>query len=282
MIDIIIIGSGPAGLSAAINAAARNVAPVILGRKKDTSGLFKAESINNHLGMPNMTGENMMDAFFSHAKSLDVEIREGRVLQAVSAGNRFMINFDNEFLEAKSLILTTGINKKSGAKGESELLGKGVSYCATCDGMLYRSKTVIVAGEIAEAEEDANFLSEICSKVYYVHSYDGQPKVTAGVVVIKGKVTEVFGEDYVTGAEIGGENIPCDGVFFIKESTPASTLLPGIETDGGAIKVNRYMETNIDGVYAAGDCTGWPYQISKAIGDGLIAAQQCVRRLKKA
>ncbi|MDR1065919.1 MAG: FAD-dependent oxidoreductase [Clostridiales bacterium] len=284
MKDMIIIGAGPAGLSAAISAAARNVIPVVIGAKKSSGGLYKAEKINNYIGMPDVTGAEMMEAFLSHARNAGVEIKEGRALNILPAGEKFIINFEKDILEARAVILATGVEKRANVKGESEFLGKGVSYCATCDGMLYRSKTVVIEGEMSEGEEDANFLSDICAKTYYVYSYEGQPKVKENVTVIKGKVTEIFGGEFAEGAVVksdgGDEKIQCDGVFLIKESTPVSALLSGIETEGGAIKVDRYMGTNIPGVYAAGDCTGSPFQVSKAVGEGLVAALTSVKHLK--
>lgn len=277
MIDVAIIGGGPAGLSAAVNISARNKKAVILGRKKETSAIWKAERINNHLGMPGMRGNEIMDVFENHAKMAEIEIREGRTMQIMPMGSHFMINFENEFIEAKSIILATGIEKGQKVKGEEEYLGKGVSYCATCDGMLYRGKNVVVIAETEEGEEDANFLSEICEKVYYVNMYGKQSHLKDGIDVLEGKVSEVFGDEFVTGIEAGKDKINVDGAFFIKASTPLDSIIYGIETSDHSIVVSRQMETNIRGVFACGDVTGKPYQLSKAIGEGQIAGQSAVR-----
>ncbi len=288
MVDIAIIGAGPAGLSAAINGVARNKSVLVLGQKRETSWIYKAEKVNNHLGMPEISGKAMIDKFYEHALSLNIQIKEGRALQILPMGDYFVINFDNELIEAKTLILAIGTEKKSGVKGEEELLGSGVSYCATCDGMLYRGKNVVVYGEIPEGYEDAKFLAGICKEVIYVYSSDSNSGDSISDISsancsfnkkIKGKITEVLGEKQVTGVIVNNEKISCDGVFFVKETMPLTTLIPGLETKDGAIIVNRLMETNLKGVYAAGDCTGWPLQISKAIGEGLVAAQSCTKYL---
>jgi thioredoxin reductase (NADPH) len=281
MIDIAIIGGGPAGLSAAINAAARNKKAVVFGRKKETSALWKAEKINNHLGMPEQSGSALMTQFLSHAAAMAIEIKEGRTFQIMPMGSHFMINFENDFIEAKAVIFATGIEKGNKIKGEETYLGKGVSYCATCDGMLYRGKDVIVIAETEEGEEDANFLSEICNKVYYVNKHSGGEKLNQNIEVLATGVSEVIGDEFVTAVQTGetGGQIPVEGAFFIKAATPLDSLIYGIETAEHAIVVDRQMATNIPGVFACGDVTGKPYQLSKAIGEGQIAGQAAVRYL---
>ena len=277
MIDIAIIGAGPAGLSAAVNAAARNRTVAVFGRKKETSNLYKAEKVNNHLGMQNKTGKEILDLFYQHVKELDIPVHEGRVMQIIPMGDSFSINFDNEFLEARSIILALGITKGGTITGEAEYLGRGVSYCATCDGMLYKGKNVLVIGEIEEAVEDAKFLSGICDSVTYVSKHKPEH---LEINFVAGKPTEVLGDDVVTGVVVNGETLLCDAAFFVKAATPIEQLVYGLDSSEGYINVNRLMETNVKGLFACGDCTGWPYQLSNAIGEGLVAAQQADRYLK--
>ena len=144
MLDIAIIGSGPAALSAAVNARQRNKSVCVFGRSLDSSLLFAAEKVDNYLGLPDMTGEEMLNEFYAHAVKRGVEFRECRITQILSMGDSFMVNADNEFIQAKTLILAIGLSKSKGIAGEMDYLGKGVSYCATCDGMLYRNKKVVV------------------------------------------------------------------------------------------------------------------------------------------
>ena len=265
MLDIAIIGAGPAGLSAAINAYARGRSAVVFGRGRSTSFIYKAERIDNVLGLPGLSGSEMIDKFYSHAESLGVEIKEGRVMQIMPMGDHFAINFENEIESAKAIILATGIVKGDTIEGEEEFLGKGVSYCATCDGMLYRGKNVAIVGDSHEAEADAEFLSKIAAKVH----------------VVKSKPIRVMGGDFVSGLETKEGHIACDGVFFDKETLPFDSLLAGLElTDNGTVLVDRLQQTSIPGVFAAGDCTGWPYQLPKAVGEGLVAAQQADRYIR--
>lgn len=273
MFDIGIIGSGPAALSAAVNAKQRNKSVCVFGRSLDSSLLFAAEKVDNYLGMPDVTGEEMLNQFYAHAVKRGVEFKESRISQIMSMGDYFVINADNEFFEAKTLILAIGLNKSRGIEGEMEYLGKGVSYCATCDGMLYRGKKVVVVGENEEGEAEANFLADVCEQVTYVPLYQPVLNLKETVEVLQGKPKAVVGEGVrVTGIEVDGETVECDGIFFAKNSTPPESLLFGLNTDGKNIIVDRNMATNLPGVYAAGDCTGAPFQIAKAVGEGLVAA----------
>ena len=205
------------------------------------------------------------------------KIRECKVSQIMPYGEGFMINIGDDIIQAKSIILALGISRGKTIENEENMVGKGVSYCATCDGMLYRNKTVVVIGDSYEAESDVNFLSELCSKVYYLPLYKEEINVNASVEIISGKAEKVLGSDVVTGIMIDGKEINCDGIFFIKQSIPLKSLINGLEIKNGSVVVDRDMQTNIKGIFAAGDCTGKPYQISKAVGEGLIAGQNAVK-----
>ncbi len=281
MLDIAVIGAGPAGLSAAINAKVRNKNVEVFGNKPNNTWLYRAENLNNHLGFQNVTGKNMLESFISHVESMDIKINYGRVIQILPMGEYFMINFENNIIQAKAVILCTGIEKKSGIKNESEFVGKGLSYCATCDGMLYKGKNVVVYAETEEGEEEANFLSEICETVTYVYNYDKIENLNSNIKTIKGKPSAVFGDELAEGIVLEGEEMPFEGLFFIRENTPTDSLIQGLDKEKSIIKTNKLMETNLKGVFASGDCTGWPYQVSKAVGEGLVSAQQAVKYLDK-
>ena len=277
MIDVAVIGAGPAGLSAAINVLQRNKTVEILGRSPKTSLLFAAENVDNYLGMQNVTGEELINSFYNHAIEKGAKIRECKVSQIMPFGEGFMINIGDDIIQAKTIILALGISRGKTIENEENMIGKGVSYCATCDGMLYKNKTVVVIGDSYEAESDDNFLSELCSKVYYLPLYKEEINVNDSVEIIRGKAEKVLGNDVVSGIMIDGKEINCDGIFFIKQSIPLKSLINGLEIKNGSVVVDRDMQTNIKGIFAAGDCTGKPYQISKAVGEGLIAGQNAVR-----
>lgn len=282
MLDIAIIGAGPAGLSAAITGVIRNKTVKVFGNPPSTSYIYKAERVDNYLGLGGITGAEMMERFTNHAKDLGVEIHYGKVIEIFPMGDYYTLNVENEFIEAKTVILANGISKASTLEGENEFLGRGVSYCATCDGPLYRGKTVIVIGDSAHAEEDANYLAEVCDKVYYVPMYKELVNLAPQIEVVKSRAKKIYGEQVVSGIELTDQSLDVNGVFIIKESIPTTKLLQGIVLEQQAIKVNRYMETNMPGVYAAGDCTGRPYQVAKAVGEGSTAVLQAVSYLNAA
>lgn len=279
MLDIAIIGAGPAGLSAAINGVIRNKKVKVFGNNPTTSWIYKAERIDNYIGMLGATGQEMVESFVNHAKEMGVEIHEGRVIEIFPMGESYMLNVENEFIEAKTIVLANGITKSKTLPGENELLGRGVSYCATCDGPLYRGKSVVLIGDSSEAEEDVNYLAEVCEKVYYVPLYKDIKNIRDNIEVIYDKPKRIVGEGVVERLELADSTLDVNGIFIIKESIPTTQLLKGIELENQAVKVNNFMETSMVGVYAAGDCTGKPYQVAKAVGQGTTAALQAVSYL---
>ncbi len=283
MIDVAIIGGGPAALSAAINCRRRNKTVKIFARGLDTSMLFTAEKVDNYPGLPDMGGEELLNRFQQHAIQSGVTFQRCRISQILPMGDHFMINAENEFVEARAIILATGIHKSRGIQGEAEAIGKGVSYCATCDGMLYRGKKVVVVGENEEGEAEANFLADICTEVTYVPLYEPVLYLKENVTVMRTKPLAVVTENGVlTGLETKDGVISCDGIFFAKNSMPPDSLIYGLKTEGAQIVTDKRMATNLPFVYAAGDCTGAPYQIAKAVGEGQVAALSAVQDLDAA
>ena len=212
----------------------------------------------------------MLETFHAHAKEAGVACLEGRALSALP-WNGFQVSVGSQVLSAGALILAPGVVRQKKFPGEAEYLGRGVSYCATCDGMLYRGKPVAVVGRSPDAPEEANFLKNLGCQVTYLAPKRPEaleadiPFVQTGTVSIQGQLT-------VTGLTANGETIPCAGVFILRPAVAPTDLLPTLATDNGAIQVDRSMATNLPGVFAAGDCTGAPYQIAKAAGEGQVAA----------
>ncbi|MEA4823655.1 MAG: FAD-dependent oxidoreductase [Clostridiaceae bacterium] len=274
--DVAIIGCGPAGISAAINCKVRNKNIIFFGSEFCTAKMYKSPQIFNYLGYPNITGAELRELFIKHALEAGAEFTKEKVTMVVPMGDEFSIAGANDIYRAKAVILATGITFKKAIKGESEFLGKGVGYCATCDAPLYRGKTVAMLAYDKEAEEEANFLSEICKKVYFVPLYKDMGTLNEKIEVVKDTPVEIIGENKVTHLVLKNSKIEVDGVFVIKEVASPEQLVPGVEMDGPHIKVNRNMETNIEGLYAAGDCAGKPYQLSKAGGEGQLAALNAI------
>lgn len=267
--DSIIIGGGPAGLSAAVQLRRRNRSVLILSNPTSHNPLWKSEQIDNYLGLPALSGEELMNRFLDHALSMGAELRVGRVLSAMPFDG-WMLTVGNDVYQAKTLIVASGVARGVKYEGERRLLGRGVSYCATCDGMLYRNKPVVVIGRSEDAPHEAEYLSQIGCQVTYVspkqpeHLPDSIPYVKAGKI-------EIQGQNAVEAVNANGTVLPCSAVFVLRESVAPSDLFPDLELENGFLKVNRQQETSLKGVFAAGDCTGKPLQISKAVGEGLVA-----------
>lgn len=274
--DIAIIGSGPAGLSAAINAKIRNKKIIVFGNKNLSNKLVKAPKINNYLGMYNISGEKLKETFESHINAMDINIKDEKVTAVYAMGEYFSIMVNEKIYESKTVIIATGIEYGKPIKGEEEFLGRGVGYCATCDAPLYRDKTVTIIGYNKEAEEEANFVSELAAKLYYVPMYRDEYKLDNSIELVKDTPVKIEGDNLVKKLVLKDRKLDTDGVFVLKDSVSPSQLVPGLDMEGGHIKVDKGMKTNIDGCFAAGDCTGKPYQYIKSAGEGQVAALNAV------
>ncbi|MDF2520857.1 MAG: FAD-dependent pyridine nucleotide-disulfide oxidoreductase [Clostridia bacterium] len=280
MYDVAIIGGGPAGLSAALNIKIRNKSFVLFGGIEKVTGLTKAPQVDNYLGLPAMSGADMLDAFKKHAEHMDIEIKHEKVQNILNMGDYFALNTGANFYEAKTLILATGHAKAKYMPGEREYLGRGLGYCATCDGPLYRNKSVAIISENQEGEEEANYLSELCSEVYYIPIYKAEYKVNEKVKLIQEKAVEILGdENKTTALKTDKSELVVDGIFIVRNVIPMGQLLEGLEIEEGSIKVDKNMAASMPGVYACGDAVGKPYQIAKAVGEGTVAALSAVKYL---
>ena len=274
--DIAIIGTGPAGLSAAITATIRNKKVLLLGSRDLTLKLQKAHEIQNYLGFPAVSGADLAAAFQRHIDQMGIEITEKRINAVYAMGDYFALQSGDEMIEASSVILATGVVQGKPLPGEEELLGHGVSYCATCDAPLYRGKRAAVIGYSPKEEAEAAFLAEVCSEVLYFPTYKEETSLPESVRVIREKVTgiENTAEGRVVKTAENGYTV--DGVFVLREAVAPGQLVPGLEVDGSHVAVNRKMEASIPGVFACGDIAGAPYQYIKAAGEGNVAALSAV------
>ena len=270
--DIAVVGGGPAGLSAAINARARGKRVVVITNDYRESPLYRAERVDNYLGMPGLTGAQLLDAYQRHAQSMEVDFRNGRVLNIMSMEGTCYLSIGSEMETAGAVVLATGVTHDKKLPGELAYLGRGLSYCATCDGMLYRGKPVAVVGMAPDAPEEANFLQGIGCQVTYV-SPKRPEKLLPAIPHVEGHRLEVVGEEAVTALRVDGVDLPTQCIFLLRHAIPPTDLLPDLALTEGYIAVDRQMRTNLPGIFAAGDCTGLPLQLSKAVGEGLVAGQ---------
>lgn len=277
--DVLILGAGPAGLSAALQCSARGKTALVIGNPPRTSLLFKAEAVDNYLGLPNISGSAMMDAFYAHASKADgVSFVEGRALNAMPMGGSFYVSVGSDVYQGRAVILASGVARARPYPGEQELLGKGVSYCATCDGMLYRGREVAVVGLAQDAPEEAAMLAKMGCQVTFIapRRPDG---LDPAIPFIKAAKLSILGTEKVEGVLVDGQTVPCQGVFLLRDTVAPAALFPGLAMENGYIQVDRAMATNLPGVFAAGDCTGLPLQVSKAVGEGQVAAHSATQWL---
>ena len=278
MTDIIVIGGGPAGLSAAINARARGKRVLVVSNPISENPLYKAPVMDNYPGLPNICGADYLHKLEDHARESGAQFRSGRVLTIAPMGNRFFVSIGSDFEEARSVIIAIGAQRGAKFPGEEEFLGRGVSWCATCDGMLYRGKDVVVVGLSHDAPAEANFLQEIGCKVTYVARQTPED-LNSEIPVLLGRKISVKGEAVVTAVHVDETVVSCQGAFILRSAMAPGDLLPNLTLENGYIPVDRSMATNLPGVFACGDCTGLPLQAAKAVGEGLIAGQSAAEYL---
>lgn len=257
MYDVLIIGGGAAATSAAMTLRNRGKSIAVVTNRQETGSLYKAEKITNYPGLPPMSGAEMTELFRKQLIDTGAFMIEGRAISVLPMDGTFGVAVGSDYYMAGSIIITAGITREKLYPGEAEFLGRGVSYCATCDGMLYRGKTVAVVGGGEEAKQDADFLEGIGCTVLRFE---------------KNGRYEISGSAKADTLTFSGENYPVDCVFIIKDTVSVTQLVPGLTYENGGIVVDRHMATAVPGVFAAGDCTGKPLQLAKAVGEGNVAA----------
>lgn len=281
--DIAIIGCGPAGLSAAVNGAIRKKKIGIFGTDFCSPKLHHAPHIDNYLGLHNMTGEELRKRFLEHVKAMGLEIYKNKITGAYPGEGGFILQSRDLFYKAGAVIIATGVSTVKPIQQELDYLGRGVSYCATCDGPLYKGRKVVVLAYNREGLEEANFLSEIAREVLLVSLVKEED--ARGITLdekiqrIEGKPMGITGDMWATGVALEGQELTADAIFIIRESVLPDQLVPGLDVSNKGIVIDRSGATNIPGIFAAGDCTGAPYQLSKATGEGQVAALSAVKYL---
>ena len=280
MYDIAIIGGGPAGLSAAVNGCRRNKKTVIISKEDQSSKILQAHLIDNYLGLPQISGAELGRRMKEHALALGTTFVKDEIQSIYREGQNFTLIGRESSIEAAAVILAVGISLGKEIPGETDFIGRGISYCATCDGMFFKGKTVALIGYIPEAEEEVNFLAEVCQKVYYIPQYNFKGELPPKVQLWQGKPLKVLGNQKVEKLKTSSGELAVDGIFIERSGRPVDQLSEGLQVEKGFIITDTDQATNIKGLFAAGDCTGKPWQIGRAIGQGQVAALAAVRYLE--
>ncbi len=273
MTDCIIIGSGVAGISAALTLKANGKTFELLGSAALSEKITKAEMIRNYVGLPNITGADFCKALQDQLAQAEILIKEERAMGVYALGGKFGVaTQEGGYYESKTVILTCGVESVKTIEGETEFTGRGVSFCATCDGFLYKGKTIAVLCTSKRFEHEIEHLAHFAKKLYLIPMYKNVEIQGDNIEIIQKMPVKITGNSRVETVVFKDKGLAVDGVFSLRESVSPVTLVSGLETENGHIKVDRNMQTNLVGCYAAGDCTGRPYQYAKAVGEGNVAA----------
>jgi thioredoxin reductase (NADPH) len=291
MYDLIIVGGGPAGLTAAIYALRARVKTLLLERELVGGQIALSNVIENYPGFPSIGGAELMEKFEAHAKGFGLETKFAAVEHIELDGKVKVLKTSEGELRSKAVIVATGAKPRMlGVPGEKEFFGKGVSSCATCDGPFFKNQRVMVVGGGDTAIKEALYLAKLAAGVYIVHRRDQlraekilQEKVfdTPNMEIlwshilkeVKGDKTGVNGVVVEDLKAKTTRQMEVEGVFIFVGINPTTDFVDVEKDERGFIKTNQRMETSVPGIYAAGDCRTTPLpQVSTAVGDGAIAA----------
>ncbi len=294
--DLVIIGAGPAGYSAAIYAARYKMDAILIGQIPGGIAAT-AHDIRNYPGFEKISGMELMMKMMTQAKALGVDIRQDVVLDTKITDGKILVKTNKEEILARKIIIATGTARRElGLKREKELTGKGVSYCATCDAGFYQDKIVAVIGGGDAALTAALLLSKFAKKVYIIYRKESFTKAEVSWVeevnkndkiesLFNSEIDELLGEDKLSAVKLkSGETIYLDGLFIEIGGTPNTKLAQelGLELSDGSIVVDKEQKTSVVNVFAAGDVSDRPFkQIATAVGDGATACYTAFKEIRK-
>jgi len=281
--DVVVVGSGPAGMSAAVNVANRKRTVAMLGGQAPFGRLLKAHSVANYLGFTIASGQELAAAFVRHLREFSVPLIREKASKIIPDEDGFVVFTEKGFYHAGAVVLASGVYREAEIDGEEDLVGQGVSYCVTCDGRLFAGRRAAFISYSREGEDEASALAEDYGvEVTFVPLYEGDYHVPEGARVLTGaRPSRIAQGDGALLVSLPDEELHVDAVFIYKDSVSPRTLVEGLESDGRHVTVGRHMETAVPGIFAAGDCTGEPYQTAKAVGEGQVAALEAVRFLRE-
>ncbi len=289
MYDTIIIGSGPSGMSAAIYLKNANKKVVIFEKEVPGGKILKAKKINNYLGFNNIEPSQISYDMYKQLIDLNIDILIEKVIDVKKENDIIIVKTNKGEYQSKTLLIACGrVEKSLNIENESKLIGKGISYCAECDGSLYKDKIVSVVGNSSSSIEETIYLSNIASKVYYINYSNEEININKeNVYIINNKkiVSIQEKDDKLYSITLSdNEQIINDGLFILNGYTPNTEFIKNlnIKGDNGYILVSNDMQTNIDGIYASGDIIKKDlYQIITAASEGAVAAVNIIKSLNK-
>lgn len=298
MYDLIIIGAGPAGLTSAIYATRSNKSVLVLEANTYGGQIVTTDKIDNYPATPHISGYDFATSLYNQAVELGAEVKFEKAIDIINGEIKEVVT-NKKAYQAKAVIVAIGVrNRKLNINGEEKFTGKGVSYCATCDGSFYKNKVVAVIGAGDTAFEEANYLSDICKKVYLIHrneTFKANPRLVKKVknkdnveFILNTNVISINGKDKVTDVDIRDNednisNLNVDGIFIAIGQIPENNnLTKDLKLDeNGYIKSDDNLKTNIDGIYVAGDIRPKSLrQLVTATSDGAIAAVNSIKNIK--
>lgn len=303
MYDILIVGAGPAGMTAAIYGQRGGKKTIVFDKLSYGGQVINTAEVANYPGMPNMTGLDFAEKTYNQMKDLGAEMSYEEIAEVKDADKpiKTVITTSGKEYQCKAIIIATGSSPRPlGVENEERFKGAGISYCATCDGAFFRNKTVAVCGGGNTALEDAEVLSDIAEKVYLIHRRDEFRADATNVKRVKGKknvelvldsvVTAINGERFIQGLEVQNKKteekreLKIDGLFVAIGQMPENDIFKDIVklNKAGYIEVGEDCLTGTDGIFAAGDCrTKKVRQITTAVSDGAIAALAAIEHINK-
>lgn len=284
VLDSAIVGCGPAGLSAGINLKATNTNFKLFGSTICSPKMHKAPKVENYLGFYSVTGEELREVFLDHVDHADITIRRQKIDTIYPQEDYYTLVSREKVYYAYSVIIAVGTATPRYIEGEEQYLGRGVSYCATCDGPLFADRDVAVIAYDEEGVEEAEQLKEIAENVYFIPQLETDFSLSKEIQQVEGDPIEIMGDKMVHSLKLENDSLEVDAVFVIRPVTPPDKLVEDLRVEDGHIAVDQDMRTNLKRIYAAGDCTGTPYQLARAVGQGQIAALSAatdIRKLKK-
>jgi thioredoxin reductase (NADPH) len=275
--DSIIIGKGPAGISAAIYLKRFGFNPLVIG--KDGGALEKAHLIENYYGIDSISGNDLIEKGINQAKRLGIEVLTEEVID-ISFFDNLTVTTKNNMYQAKTIVLALGASRNRYAKADKF---EGVSYCATCDGFFYRKKRLALIGNTSYMKHELDVLSNISNDItIFTDGLDLEVEIEPKFRVITDKITDIKGDERIKSIVAGNIEVEVDGAFIAKGNASGFTIAKhlGIALDNNSIIVDKDFMTNIPGIFACGDIIGGLLQVSKAVSDGALCASGVNKFLK--